>query len=163
MSRFQRLIRPLLPPGTCLICGSPEKPVLDFNLNIPRFGRLYFCDECVTEMARVIGYVPATELRMVYPPMNEIKRVAEELTAGLKDAGDTITSLLSAASIDLHNSLVPVVVSEQPAQEPDVNPVAEPETQPSDDGQNAGTVSDEGSDGVSSSSSNEPGSVFEFK
>ena len=61
-SRFAVLETASKHPGKCAVCGAPNKPVLDLGLNIPMYGFVMLCFECVTEAGQRIGLVLAEEL-----------------------------------------------------------------------------------------------------
>lgn len=48
-SRFQFLPRPAAAPGKCSCCGSVERPVVDFGLDIEIYGAVVLCVLCVGE------------------------------------------------------------------------------------------------------------------
>lgn len=61
-SRFQLLETPLTAPGKCMVCGSVDRPVVDFGADIQFYGAVYFCGTCICEAAAIFGMVPRTEL-----------------------------------------------------------------------------------------------------
>lgn len=64
-SRFKITERPFAAPGKCAVCGAVDRPVVDFGLNIEWYGRVYFCTECLTEVAQIIQMVPLEMLHAV--------------------------------------------------------------------------------------------------
>lgn len=56
-SRFQLLPTPIAIPGKCATCGSVDRPVIDFGINIDFYGVFYLCVGCLTEAAQEIGMV----------------------------------------------------------------------------------------------------------
>lgn len=46
--RFQIQRRPVTSPGKCSVCGSVERPVVDFGLDIEFYGGVLICTECVS-------------------------------------------------------------------------------------------------------------------
>lgn len=57
-SRFRLLDRPLAIPGKCVICGAVDRPVIDTRWNIDYYGAVYFCVNCLTEVAtNMLGLV----------------------------------------------------------------------------------------------------------
>ena len=61
-SRFKLYERPVLSPGKCAVCGSVHRAVLDFGLNLARYGAVMLCEDCVCEAAERFGMVRPAEL-----------------------------------------------------------------------------------------------------
>lgn len=62
-SRFRVVDVPVLAPGTCVLCKSPGgdgRQFIDLSIQVTWVGALYFCTECITEAARLIGLGPNT-------------------------------------------------------------------------------------------------------
>lgn len=58
-SRFKVLERPTLSPGKCAVCGAVDREVVDFGLNVMRYGAVMLCVTCLREAAGRIGmYTP---------------------------------------------------------------------------------------------------------
>ena len=57
-SRFHLLPLPSITPGKCAVCGSVERPVIDFMLNIDFYGAVLICTTCMSEAAQLLGMVP---------------------------------------------------------------------------------------------------------
>lgn len=62
-SRAQLLDRPLAIPGKCVICGAVDRPVIDTRWNIDYYGVVYFCIDCLREVASILGMVDGSLLR----------------------------------------------------------------------------------------------------
>lgn len=45
--RFQIQERPVSAPGNCSVCGSVERPVLDFGTTIDYYGAVLLCTHCI--------------------------------------------------------------------------------------------------------------------
>lgn len=63
-SRFQVTQRPVVSPGKCASCGSVERPVVDFGLDIDFYGTVYLCVDCISEAFNAMvndGAVPETQ------------------------------------------------------------------------------------------------------
>lgn len=57
-SRFRVTAMPILAPGTCVLCKSPggdQRAFIDFGFQLDWYGAVYFCTECITEAATLIG------------------------------------------------------------------------------------------------------------
>lgn len=63
-SRFKVLERPFASPGKCAVCGSTDRPVVDFGFDLDWYGTVYFCVECLTEVATVVNMVPVSALHI---------------------------------------------------------------------------------------------------
>lgn len=61
-ARFQLLERPLVEPGKCSVCGTAERPVIDFGAYVQWYGAIYICESCLADAARTINMVYASEL-----------------------------------------------------------------------------------------------------
>lgn len=61
-SRFKILERPCANPGKCAVCGSSDRPVVDFGFDLDWYGTVYFCVKCLTEIASVVNMVPVEAL-----------------------------------------------------------------------------------------------------
>lgn len=91
-SRIQLLSRPIAHPGKCVQCGAVDKEVIDTGVTIRWYGAVYFCLECITEMALALDMVPASVLK-------DSERAAVEVTKDyLKSNG------LVAVNADKYNS-----------------------------------------------------------
>lgn len=62
-SRFQTYPVPMASPGKCSVCGSVDRPVVDFGLTVEFYGAVVICVLCLTEAARNIQMVPLSELK----------------------------------------------------------------------------------------------------
>lgn len=83
-SRFQVLDRPLRNPGSCCVCGNPNRPVVDFGANLHQRSEvwvLYICLDCVREAYTVVDIASG----------DRAKREAEE--------GHSLESMLKARNL----------------------------------------------------------------
>lgn len=102
-SRFILLERPLASPGKCAVCGTTSRPVIDFNFNLDWYGAVYFCIDCLTEVARVVGLVPvkdnlegereSTETILNYCFKNDLRLVKEEEYVRILDGFKSIAGI----------------------------------------------------------------------
>ena len=67
-SRFKLIDRPIVPPGKCAVCGTVDRPVIDFGLNVDFYGAMYLCVTCLTEVSSSI-------LQMV--PLDTVVKIQE--------------------------------------------------------------------------------------
>lgn len=96
-SRFAVLEAASKHPGKCAVCGAPNKPVLDLGLNIPQYGWVMLCFECVSEAGQRIGLVLQSELDH------------ESLQAGQSVEGYLSERNLKVITNELYESLFVVV------------------------------------------------------
>lgn len=55
--RFQYSDRPNVLPGKCAVCGSVERPVIDFGMQLDFYGAVLLCTTCILEAASLIAKV----------------------------------------------------------------------------------------------------------
>lgn len=96
-SRFKVLERPNLSPGKCAVCGAVDRAVVDFGLNVWRFGQVMLCVTCVCEAAERVG--------MIRP---------ETLEKDTLQSGQSVEDYLSAHGLrvvtnELHHALIALV------------------------------------------------------
>lgn len=85
--KFQVVTDPFIAPQKCAACNTQKIGLyIDFGLQIKRYGRVYFCKECLLEASNTIHYIPP-----VSSDLKEIQRLKEE--------NANLTHLLA---IDLH-------------------------------------------------------------
>lgn len=65
LARFRLLSSPLVVPGKCAVCGSVNRPVVDFDMTLEFYGAVYLCEICLTEAGRTIGLVTSEEHEQV--------------------------------------------------------------------------------------------------
>src|SRR6267154_5195941 len=64
-SKFSVHDHPLLPPGSCFICNTgdvDDRKFLDFGKQVKFYGAIYFCSECIREIAEALGFHPSEML-----------------------------------------------------------------------------------------------------
>lgn len=59
MPFFQLVDEPKLFPGFCLLCHNPLGPIVDTGVDLDGLdlGRVYVCDGCIADMAKLRGWV----------------------------------------------------------------------------------------------------------
>lgn len=110
LSKFRWLERPAALPAKCISCGAVDRPVIDFGMSFDRYGAVYFCEDCIGEAARVMGFVKPQEaitqkLRSEqstndYLSNNDLVAVPRGIYDDLNDAIDNLSS--AVAGIVLH-------------------------------------------------------------
>lgn len=53
--RFQLLERPTVLPGSCAVCGSVERPVVDFQATVEWYGAILICTDCILAAAHLVS------------------------------------------------------------------------------------------------------------
>lgn len=85
--KFQLVEDPFLIPQACAACNTQKIGLyIDFGLQIKRYGRVYFCKECLIEAANAINYTAPVSSELL-----ELRKLREE--------NANLTHLLT---IDLH-------------------------------------------------------------
>lgn len=83
-SKFKILAFPEKFPGKCANCGANHhrdgRQYLDFGLSIPRYGAVYFCTLCITEMAEVIGMMTKADADALTNEWKVYQDTVRELT-----------------------------------------------------------------------------------
>lgn len=76
-SRFSISANPNVAPGFCAVCRNPGgdgRWFVDFGFNLDWYGAVYFCSECVRELATGIGYGPKNEVDALKELVNKLTR-----------------------------------------------------------------------------------------
>ena len=91
--KFQVVTDPFMPPQKCASCNTQKMGLyIDFGLTIKRYGRVYFCKECLIEASDTINYtVPVSS------QLEELER--------LKVENANLTHLLTVDLIGLRSYL----------------------------------------------------------
>ena len=96
LSRFQLVPQvATMAPGKCCVCGGSEKEFfVDFGFQLDFYGSVYFCNDCILEVANVLDYHGPHQWKMV-------KDLNEELRAennSLRDRLETLNDLAGSVS-----------------------------------------------------------------
>lgn len=89
--RFKVHDRPVAAPGCCSVCGSVERPVVDFGTSVDFYGAVVICTDCIREAAEAVAYYngeSASEKTQAASPIdyldaeaiNEYVRMASSVT-----------------------------------------------------------------------------------
>lgn len=72
--KFQLVTDPFMPPQKCASCNTQKIGLyIDFGLTIKRYGRIYFCKECLIEASATINMpVPVSS------HLEELEKLREE-------------------------------------------------------------------------------------
>lgn len=153
LGRFQVIVNSSPPalPGKCVVCGTTSRDIsyVDFGFDLDFYGVVYFCSNCITEVAMLLNYIPPAQWQELTDSLGDVVAENTELqqrNGELKHAIDSLSRLISAGSVT-------VTV--------DVEDVADTEQQPEDTG--AATIEPNAeysyAESGSIESNNEPGST----
>lgn len=75
---MQVIPAPIASPGKCVFCGKSEHPqgFIDPRLDFEFYGTLYFCFDCVGDIARTLGFIDTEQAIKL---AQEIARLSGEL------------------------------------------------------------------------------------
>ncbi len=102
MSRINVLGIPELHPGQCALCGSAggdKRKFIDFGKSIDFYGVVYFCSECIREVAEKINYVPVASFDKLYEDLRSITIKYNQLELRYKKVKDALSELLDSGDI----------------------------------------------------------------
>lgn len=88
---------PVALPGCCFICGAASREYfIDTGRSIEFHGAVYFCSECLTEMATAAGFLSVKNTALLKFEMEKLEARVFELTK--KEAGleQTVRGLVAA-------------------------------------------------------------------
>lgn len=97
VGKFQ-IIEGYLPisPNKCMACGSFHGTFIDFGLNDDWYGAVYFCSDCVSDMATQLGYASPSQRRALISSNQihlEKRHQLEEELKRYKDAVDALGTI----------------------------------------------------------------------
>lgn len=101
--KFQVVTDPFMVPQSCAACNTQKiGQYIDFGLQIKRFGRVYFCKECLLEAANAINYTAPVSSDLL-----ELRKLREEnanlthlLTVDLRGLQSYLDSVLPKSEMD---------------------------------------------------------------
>lgn len=94
MGGFVEIDYPYMSPGTCFICTSGHKEGMrwfDSLKDVWKVGRLYFCSDCITNLANDLGINPNQALQARVEELeaeNERGNAALAVLAGIRASAD---------------------------------------------------------------------------
>lgn len=103
-SRFKLLDKPFAHPGKCAVCGAVNRSVVDFDLDLDEYGRVYFCVTCLTQVAHDnLDMVDAHELRAAQLTVEELNHKLSISAEATNDYIEGIRSLHSDYIRSIHS------------------------------------------------------------
>jgi hypothetical protein len=126
VGKFQ-IIEGYLPisPNKCMTCGKYHGTFIDFGFNDDWYGAVYFCSDCVTDMATQLGFASPSQRRALISSNQihlEKRHQLEEELKRYKDAVDALGSLGINVAIPGISDAPPVeVVSNQGAEQLEID------------------------------------------
>ena len=158
-ARIRVLPRPIVAPGHCVVCGhtgtndtgdSQEVLFFDFSFDIEFYGRVYFCTQCMVEMMGDLGFITPTQAEQ----MRQHNAAQESELIVLRDQNERLRGSLNSLLGGDNNSIpgddvIPVSSDGDSGQE---TPIGS-ETSTGDELPSDGSISEQGSTGVSSDNS----------
>jgi len=101
-ARVRKISKPIASPAQCLICGKDRHPVgfASFdNVDFEFYGSLYFCGDCVGDIARPFGFLSREEIDAVVKKLTaqEIElKILRKSVVNLENLVDAYTALRGA-------------------------------------------------------------------
>lgn len=102
--RFKLLDRPMALPAKCAVCGAVDRPVIDFGLDVEWYGVVYFCTECFTAAAQILGLVDGSLLIRA----ELVQRHHEDQLLAAKDVSDEYLSRFADLSREFTDRLLSI-------------------------------------------------------
>lgn len=151
-SRFKLLERPFAHPGKCAVCGATSREVIDFDLNLEDYGAVYFCVQCLTQVAHDnLDMIPGSELRATQLIVDDLN---SKINFSAKVTDEYITDIRRLSSVYVYN------ITHPDSDVPDPSNEGSETSNESDDRSTVGiesasdgSIIDEGPSSVSTSSS----------
>lgn len=170
-ARVQRVPVPVASPGSCLLCGKHSHPqgfVFFSNVDFEFYGTLYFCADCVGDIANCFGWMEPDRVNAILAEhavvLQENEILGRQITE-LEQAVDALTRYRSSSN-DLINVITAAPVEQgvvtsdaEPEQRSDGSSEPEPSEQPGNESDVSEPVNEQGTDDVSSTTGGESGSV----
>lgn len=94
-SRVTLLDLPVAAPGVCALCGSANKPVIDFGKQLDWYGAVYFCQDCIREVAEAIGYIPIEPFQKLNEDHRKLIVENDRLVSHIHKLKETLSVLFS--------------------------------------------------------------------
>jgi hypothetical protein len=95
-SKIQILGAPIMPPGTCMLCGASrndDRDYIDMGKDIQFVGVIYFCTFCMTELANAIGCLMPEQAKALEDELDAARQRILEFETKDRTLNDAISSL----------------------------------------------------------------------
>lgn len=107
-SRIKLLDLPVAAPGVCALCGSANKPVIDFGKQLDWYGAVYFCQDCIREVSEAIGYVPIEPFKDLHDKLRSTEIELDQIKNEHEVLKRAMANLLSGNTCSCGNVLKPI-------------------------------------------------------
>lgn len=88
---------PVALPGCCFICGAASREFfIDTGRSIEFHGAVYFCSECLTEIATAAGFLSVKNTALLKFEMEKLENKVFELTKREAGLEQTVRGLVTA-------------------------------------------------------------------
>lgn len=99
---------PTVLPGCCRVCGGASKPwYLDLGTSEEFYGAVYYCNECLAEMARLAGYMTPEDRQKQEARIEELTTANFELQIKLEGMVKALDGLYVAGLLPSPPSTTP--------------------------------------------------------
>lgn len=113
-SRLHILDKPVALPGKCSLCGdtgSDNRKFIDFGLQLDWYGAVYFCSECIKELAQAINYISLTHFESQARELSILQIKYDQLEARNKAVENALRIILGRSSDPIDSIVGDVVAS----------------------------------------------------
>lgn len=119
-SRIKVLDTPVMAPGICSLCGSSgdgKRKFIDFGKQLDWYGAIYFCSECIREVAQSIDYIHISDFNLLHDKLRKSIIKFDQLQEEHRIIKDVLSKLLSnctcnSDSPDDSSDVVSISISE---------------------------------------------------
>jgi hypothetical protein len=114
-SRVQVISVPIAAPGVCVLCGTSggdNRTFIDFGKQLDWYGAIYFCNICIAEISRAIGFVPVDDFNELYSDLRKLKIDHEKLKANYVVIKNALANMLNDHPDNTSDDNVPSVPSD---------------------------------------------------
>lgn len=124
-------------PGQCATCGSGQDKngFCDTQLDFEYYGRVYFCSNCVAEIAAVFGFISPTDYAELEDELNLAKMEKQRDIDRIDHLEEIINGITGLKSLFSNSPAYTLADMETPEQEtiaagkltePELKPISEP-------------------------------------
>jgi hypothetical protein len=118
---------PTAAPGSCKKCGGSSKEwFIDMGHSEEFHGAVYYCNECMDDIARACGYLPSQDREAIEAKIENLLAETFDWKTRYEALENSLDSLLRARFLDSLDSDVITVVSS--LENSDAGEVVQPET-----------------------------------